>query len=554
VPRLRKIEKTTAENCIKNVVGYARVSTRRQAMHALSLAEQQRKIDQYCVAKNMKVTDFFVDAGLSGTTAKRPEFQRMMAFVSEPANRISAVVIYHSSRLFRDTREFLNCKRDLEKAGVKLLATEQDFPEGMDGELMMTIAAAVDQHASRRIAETTQDMMLANAENGFTNGSIPPFGYRKVVALTVGKKDRKKLEVDPDEGPIVQRIFNWYTGTADTNGPIGIKKIAERLNRENITRREKQFSTSVVESILKRTAYIGYDFYGTTDSRTREPRPENQWIKFNTPRIIDDEIFARAQTMLSERNPRRSAPQTHAGPTLLAELAKCGICNAGMMLRTGKGGQYKYLTCATAATKGRGEFACTGQSVRMDHLDGLVIKILLDEVLAPDRLSRLFEKVQGETAIRASSVKAEIVSRRASIGEATKQLNNLLDFAAEDPSLRADDAFKKRMNDIRQRRDEQTANLRVLEARLLAQVSELTPDRLAKFDERIRSLLNGTSASVRKLWVRHFVSEVIVFPNHIRILGPNDQVLRTLQFDPKHPTLGVPTFARVWRTRQDSNL
>jgi site-specific DNA recombinase len=120
-----------------------------------------------------------------------------------------------------------------------------------------------------------------------------------------------------------------------------------------------------------------------------------------------------------------------------------------MMLRTGKGGQYKYLTCATAATKGRGEFARAGQSVRMDHLDELVIKILLDEVLAPDRLSRPFEKVQGETANRASSVEAEILSRRSSIGEATKQLNNLLDFAAEDPSLRADDTFKKRMNDIR---------------------------------------------------------------------------------------------------------
>jgi site-specific DNA recombinase len=189
----------------------------------------------------------------------------------------------------------------------------------------------------------------------------------------------------------------------------------------------------------------------------------------------------------------------------------------------------------------------------MDHLDELVIKLLLDEVLTPDRLSRLFEKVQGETANHASSFEAEILSRRSSIGEATKQLNILLDFAVEDPSLRANDTFKKRMNDIRQRRDEQTANLRALEARLAAQVSELTPDRLAKFDERIRSLLNGTSASVGKLWVRHFVSEVIVFQNHIRILGPNDQVLRTLQFNPKHPILGVPSFARKWRTRTDKD-
>jgi site-specific DNA recombinase len=394
----------------------------------------------------------------------------------------------------------------------------------------------------------------SNAEAGYTNGSVAPFGYRKVVALTVGKKQRKKLAIDDAEAVVVKRVFALYLGTENAEGPIGIKKIAQRLNDEGERLRGRLFSTSVVEAILKRTAYTGFSFYGTTDSRSRLPRPESEWVRFETPRIIDDEVFAQAQSLLAERNPRKNAPQTLAGPTVLAGIAKCGLCKGGMMLWTGKSGQYKYLTCATGATKGRGAFACTGQSIRMDQADDLVVKILLDEVLAHNRLSRLFDDVQVEQLNRSSDLDQEMLSRRAQVSDASKKLSNLLDLASDDPSLRDDESFKKKLSDIRRQKDAQTAQIRALEARRAVQVTNLTPERLLKFDQRIRDLMDAANPNVRKQWVRHFVAEVIIYPNHIRILGPEDQVLRTLQFDQKHPTLGVPSFARDWRTRHDSNV
>jgi hypothetical protein len=132
------------------------------------------------------------------------------------------------------------------------------------------------------------------------------------------------------------------------------------------------------------------------------------------------------------------------------------------------------------------------------------------------------------------------------------KLSNLLDMASDDPFLRDDENFKKKLSDIRRQKNAQTTQIRALDARRTVQVTNLTPERLLKFDQRIRDLMEGTNPNVINQRVRHSVAEVIICPNHIRILGPEDQVLRTLQFDPNHPTLGVPSFARDWRTRHET--
>ncbi len=87
----------------RRAVGYARVSTSRQAQHELSLSEQQRKIEEFCTRGGIDLIDMFVDRGLSGRTNKRPQFKAMIDFMKERGNSITALVVYNSSRLFRNT-------------------------------------------------------------------------------------------------------------------------------------------------------------------------------------------------------------------------------------------------------------------------------------------------------------------------------------------------------------------------------------------------------------------------------------------------------------------
>jgi len=53
-----------------------------------------------------------------------------------------------------------------------------------------------------------------------------------------------------------------------------------------------------------------------------------------------------------------------------------------MTLRTsGKGEQYRYYTCCTAARQGR--TGCNGRTIRMDMLDALIGSYLEERLLAP---------------------------------------------------------------------------------------------------------------------------------------------------------------------------
>jgi site-specific DNA recombinase len=67
----------------------------------------------------------------------------------------------------------------------------------------------------------------------------------------------------------------------------------------------------------------------------------------------------------------------------LAGIFVCENCGSGMQLRTGKSGQYRYLTCANQANKGK--IACKGQSIRMDKADELVL-----DAVSETESSRMF--------------------------------------------------------------------------------------------------------------------------------------------------------------------
>jgi site-specific DNA recombinase len=168
---------------------------------------------------------------------------------------------------------------------------------------------------------------------------------------------------------------------------MGIKAITTHLNTKGYRHRGKAFYTASVECILKNEAYIGIHYYNRIDSRTRKVRPPSEWIKIEVPVIVDQQTFDAVQRTLKSRNPKKTAPRVVTGPTLLIGIAVCEKCGWGMMLRTGKGGRYKYLTCAKSATEGTG----FGHLIRIDKADEMVIQAMEDQVFVPDRLTAILE-------------------------------------------------------------------------------------------------------------------------------------------------------------------
>ena len=106
---------------------YLHVSTVRQAEHDVSIPDQRRQGEAYCLKRGHLLVDTFVEAGASATNDRRPEFQRMIeAGTSKPA-QFDVVVVHSFSRFFRDHFELEFYVRKLAKNGVKLVSITQEM-------------------------------------------------------------------------------------------------------------------------------------------------------------------------------------------------------------------------------------------------------------------------------------------------------------------------------------------------------------------------------------------------------------------------------------------
>jgi site-specific DNA recombinase len=131
-----------------NSVIYTRVSTTRQAEFGNSLDDQNKVCSRYCQSNNLKVLRLFVEPGVTGRTDKRPSFQEMITFCKRNAHKLAAVVVYDTSRIFRDTMQYLYYKKILQNLGIELLSPNTQRGNSPVHQLTDTTQAAFAQFES----------------------------------------------------------------------------------------------------------------------------------------------------------------------------------------------------------------------------------------------------------------------------------------------------------------------------------------------------------------------------------------------------------------------
>lgn len=134
-------------------IGYARVSTVDQnaqlQMDALNQAGCER---------------IFVDHGVSGNDANRPELDKMLDHLRPHQDE---VLVWKLDRLGRNTRNLLALIDDLESRGIHFRAlTEGITTTGPMGKAMLTVMSAFAQLERDQLAERTRAGMAVAAANG----------------------------------------------------------------------------------------------------------------------------------------------------------------------------------------------------------------------------------------------------------------------------------------------------------------------------------------------------------------------------------------------------
>ena len=349
---------------------YLRVSTARQAEHDVSIPDQKRQGEAYCQSRGYQLVETYVEPGASATNDRRPEFQRMIEAETAKPAQFDVVIVHSFSRFFRDHFELEFYVRKLAKNGVRLVSITQEMGDDPMHVMMRQIMALFDEYQSRENAKHVLRALKENARQGFWNGSLPPIGYRVVAAEQRGAKVKKKLEIDPLHADTVRLIYRLALEGDGASGPMGVKNIAARLNRQRIfTRDGGRWGIGQVHRILTRATYIGRHEFNKR-SKSKELKPVSEVIAVVAPPLIDQTTFDAVQAHLRARNPKVTPARVVSGPTLVTKICFCGACGGAMTLRTGKGGRYRYYTCSIKARQG--EAGCKGRSIPMEKLDDLV--------------------------------------------------------------------------------------------------------------------------------------------------------------------------------------
>lgn len=345
--------------------------------------QNQRKILQKA-AKDKGYTDtvFFVDDGITGTTMKRPGFQKMLTAIE--AGYISAVFVKDLSRLGRNyievgklTEEFF----PLHDIRLVAVSDSVDSDEGEDDftpfKNIMNEYYAKDISKKRRIV----NKMKGNAGVPL---SPPPYGYIK------NPNDPRFWVVEPEAAEVVRRIYCMALegyGLAETAAQLAADGVVNPTYywRSRGTSRGGAKSTveptkwghTTVKKILTLQEYCGdvINFKSYSKSYKMKKRienpEENRAIFLNVHEaIIDRQTWEKVQTL--QKGTRRKKPTVTQEPSVFSGLLKCPACGGNLNFHFNQNNHdIKFFSCQNHNS---GYRKCSKTHyIRLDFLEQVVL-------------------------------------------------------------------------------------------------------------------------------------------------------------------------------------
>jgi DNA invertase Pin-like site-specific DNA recombinase len=433
---------------------YARHSTNKQED---SIERQLASVLPYCEKKGYVIIgEPYKDEGIAGDVFdKRLAFQQLLKDARE--GRFDVIVCDEWSRLSRqDPLDFsATVARPLRDANVTL-DTVAEGPQRWDDLaqlILMTVKADKSQGESRTRSYRTLTGMADHARRSAVLGPAP-YGYKtEYENIQEPGKPPKVQPVrfvpDPRKAHIVRFIFEKYV-----EGGWSMEDLARELNARGAEpparkggraskkrQRGEPCNTWTVNSvrfILKNPRYTGAMTWnrrsggkyhqlknGQAVARNKAVDRKNdreEWIVSTEPAheaLVSQEMFDRAQERLKANRGRKPS----LGAYLFSGLVTCAHCGQTLAGITWKG--KRYYRCHMRNTAGA--IVCGNNSVQEDWLLDRVLRVLEEEMLAPERLKALREQIRQQdeeerapTAV--DSMRERLLELEAHIAQGNKNL------------------------------------------------------------------------------------------------------------------------------------
>ena len=475
---------------------YARVSSEKQDVD-LSISAQLKALREYAPRNGYEVIQEYVDEAESGKTSARPKFKEMIFAARRNPRPFDAILVWKYSRFARNREDSIVFKTMLRKNGVKVISINEPFEDTPTGKLMEAMVESLDEFYSANLSEEVTRGMRESASRGFYVCSSAPYGYSRIKVVD-GNKQRIKLEPEPNQSKVVERIFN---GVLQGKGSV---EIAKELNKDGIASpRGKQWVKTTINHMLTNKVYTGTLIWSQTNRKNLAPiKVENAW-----PAIVDQEKFNQVQEMFKQRAPKITHPRRVDSKYLLSGIAKCGHCGKAMVGQDAKSGKFSYYVCGTLSHKGAG--SCPARYLNSQQFERAVVDKIKERILTRENLIELVRLINDELDSTSNEYHNSLEVLNNEIADVSNRLERLYD-AVETGHLSLGD-LAPRIQQLRKRQEQLNIAKIEIDQKLSDRRVELADMKtVTKYVEDLHDLLNGGSIAEKKTFLRSFIKEAKV--------------------------------------------
>lgn len=281
----------------KQVVIYARVSSREQEREGFSIPAQLKLLREYAKKNSLEIIQEYSDAE-TAKKAGRTNYNVMLDFLK--ANpEIKTVLVEKTDRLYRNFKDYVTLEDyDLEvhlvKEGSIISKNSKSHDKFIHGIKVLMAKNYIDN-----LSEEISKGLHEGLEQGFWPFQ-PPYGYKR--------GEKKSLYIDPLRVLFVRRAFELFA-----TGRYSLRKLCETLFEEGYYYQNDRpkITKTVLEGMLKNVIYIG------------QMRCNGIVYQGKHPAIVSYETFDKAQRAFKKVSKSKVRKNFHF---LYPGIAKCAVC------------------------------------------------------------------------------------------------------------------------------------------------------------------------------------------------------------------------------------
>lgn len=489
-----KIDDVRQNNKISKCLGYVRVSTANQRDNGLSLDVQKTKILSKVEELGGELAeDIFVDGGISGTSLdKRIAFQAILARCTK--GDIDYVVVQDSSRVARNTYEYLFIKQTLKKHNTSIVPLtgavnidDNPLSDVMD-EMIAVVHSIQPRLTSYKVKQTAAEKFKA----GYYP-SVAIVGYMNVANKNpIGSYDRRIIVPDPQTAPFITQAFKMYATQQHT-----IYSIREYLHSNGVRGKTgRPIAYSLMHNILKNPFYWGWMRYGGMEGMGKhEP-------------LIDKKTFEQVQYYLSRRGEYGTRRRTHN--FLLRGVIFCNMCGRRYTAEwhvnekkfKHRGGRIGYYHCAGVGRVGK----CKSKYVEIETLEKKIEKEVEKLEFSQefiDAVKRNVQKVYEDTTTRSKLAKKAAYNRRDALEIKQERLEEelLAGSIKRDRYMAINSKIESDLLDIQKELTELN-KIRTIDVKIVEEVISLTKDIITTYKE--------ANTNAKRAYLSFFFKKILI--------------------------------------------